>query len=34
MWNLKYDTNELILKTEINSQTKKQIYGEEKRGKG
>ena len=33
MWNLKYDTNELIYKTEIDSQISKTNYGYQ-RGKG
>ena len=33
MWNLKYDTNELIYKIETGSRHRKQTYGYE-RGKG
>ena len=34
MWNLKYDTNELIYKTETDSQTKKTMYGYQKGTEG
>ena len=33
MWNLKYDTNELIYKTETDSQIQKTTYGNQ-RGSG
>ena len=33
MWNLKYNTNELIYKAETDSQNRKQTYGYQ-RGKG
>ena len=34
MWNLKYDTNELIYITEIDSQTREQTYGCQGEGVG
>ena len=34
MWNLKYHTNELIYKTEIDSQIKKANCGYQRGGKG
>ena len=34
MWNLKYDTNELIYETETDSRHREQIYGYQGGGEG